>query len=146
MVHITTVCLVLLGSAMNQKAEALKARTASFAKTVIEICERDVDASQVSKIMKGQLISAATSVAINYRSACRARSRPEFIAKIGVVREEADESQGWLELLVETGKLKKEQAEAAIAEADELTAIFNSSYVTAREGVSVISCVKRIDG
>jgi four helix bundle protein len=116
---------------MNQKAQALKARTAAFAKSIIDICER-IDSSQASRIMTGQLIEAATSVAMNYRAACRARSRAEFVAKIGVVREEADESQGWLELLVETRRIRKEDAEAAISEADELTAIFNSSYMTAK--------------
>jgi four helix bundle protein len=125
------VCLVLVRSTMNQKAQALKARTAAFAKSIIDICER-IDSSQASRIMTGQLIEAATSVAMNYRAACRARSRAEFVAKIGVVREEADESQGWLELLVETRRIRKEDAEAAISEADELTAIFNSSYMTAK--------------
>ena len=129
---VTTVRPVLLRVHMNQKAEALKKRTASFARAIIEICERRIDPSQASHIMTGQLIAAATSMAMNYRAACRARSRAEFVAKIGVVREEADESQGWLELLVDTQKLDKAYAEPAIVEANELTAIFNSSYVTAR--------------
>jgi four helix bundle protein len=78
-----------------------------------------------------QLIDAATSVAANYRAACRARSRAEFIAKIGLVREEADEAHGWLCMLVNIGAVK-ESAAPHIKEANELTAIFSASYLTAR--------------
>jgi four helix bundle protein len=116
---------------VNQKAEALKNRTATFAKTVINLCELVVE-SQASRRITGQLIDAATSVAANYRAACRARSRAEFVAKIGVVREEADESQGWLQLLLETNRLTPEEAGPAIAEAGELIAIFSASYYTAK--------------
>jgi len=116
---------------MNQKAEELKARTAAFAKLVIELCKKASD-TQAARTMTRQRIDAATSVASNYRSTCRARSKSEFVAKIGVVVEEADECYGWLKLLVETKALQAQDAEAGIKEADELTAIFVASQSTAK--------------
>ena len=68
----------------------------------------------------------------NYRAACRARSRAEFIAKIGIALEEADESVFWLELLLEGGIVKREKLDALLKEAQELTAIFVSSLCTAK--------------
>ena len=68
----------------------------------------------------------------NYRAACRARSRAEFIAKIGIVLEEADEAVFWLELLLEGGIVKHEKLDALLKEAQELTAIFVSSLCTAK--------------
>lgn len=114
----------------NPKAKALIARTAAFADAVIDFCEALPERQAINKI-KGQLLDAATSVAANYRAACRARSRAEFIAKIGVVREEADESHGWLLMLVRKKACKSEAAAALVQEADELTAIMNASYGTA---------------
>ena len=116
---------------VNQKAAALRKRTAAFAEAIIKLCDRVVE-SQASRRITGQLIDAATSVAANYRAACIARSRAEFIAKIGVVREEADESQWWLELLVATKRLEPGDAAAALNEAQELIAIFSASYYTAK--------------
>jgi four helix bundle protein len=115
---------------VNQQAEELKRRTAAFAKLVIELCEK-VPKTQAGFRISGQLIDAVTSVAANYRAACRARSRREFAAKIGVVVEEADETYGWLALLVQTNLLTREVAQPAIDEADELTAIFSASFKTA---------------
>jgi four helix bundle protein len=114
----------------NPRAKELIERTAAFADAVIDFCETLSERQAITKI-KSQLLDAATSVASNYRAACRARSRAEFIAKIGVVREEADESQGWLEMLVRKKACKQETALALIQEASELTAIMNSSYTTA---------------
>lgn len=79
-----------------------------------------------------QLVRSGTSVAANHRAACRARSRKEFIAKIGVVVEEADETQFWLELLEESGLIRPELLQDLAREARELTAIFTASYDTAR--------------
>jgi four helix bundle protein len=115
---------------VNHRAEELKRRTAAFAKVVIALCEK-VPKTQAGVRITGQLIDAVTSVAANYRAACRARSRREFAAKIGVVVEEADETYGWLALLVQTSLLPNEVAQSAINEADELTAIFSASYRTA---------------
>ena len=66
------------------------------------------------KAVAAQLIRSGTSVAANYRAACRARSKPEFIAKLGVVEEEADESAFWLELIIETGLLNQLQSNPAV--------------------------------
>ena len=82
--------------------------------------------------MGKQLLRCGTSVAANYRAVCRARSKPEFVARIGIVAEEADESVLWLELLEETGTLTTKQLEAIRKEAKELSAIFSASRKTAR--------------
>jgi four helix bundle protein len=82
--------------------------------------------------MGKQLLRCGTSVAANYRAVCRARSRAEFIARMGIVAEEADESVLWLELLEETGILRHEQLEDILKEAKELVAIFSTSLKTAK--------------
>jgi four helix bundle protein len=80
-----------------------------------------------------QLLDSAGATDSTYRATCRARSTAEFIAKIGVAAEEADESKGWLALLVEAGKASEAAAGALIQEADELTAIFVQSRITAEK-------------
>ena len=67
---------------------------------------------------------SGTSVAANYRAACRARSTAEFISKLGNVLEEADESALWMELITEDGLLPAKRVESLLTEANELTAIF----------------------
>ena len=79
-----------------------------------------------------QLVRSGTSVGANYRAACRGRSKAEFIAKIGTVTEEADESAFWLEMIMEGGLLKSEQVLPLHSEAEELTAIFTASGRTAK--------------
>lgn len=79
-----------------------------------------------------QLLRSGTSVGANYRAACRARSKAEFIAKVGIVLEEADEAVFWLELLLESGIARSPQLEDLIQEANELTAIFVTSLRTAK--------------
>ena len=78
-----------------------------------------------------QIIRSATSVAANYRAACRARSRAEFIAKIGVVEEEAGESCFWLELIIDSGVLTEERIRPLVGEAGELVAIMAASRKSA---------------
>ena len=78
------------------------------------------------------MIRCGTSVAANYRASCRARSRAEFIAKLGTVEEEADETLFWLELAVDAKLVSAQRAQALLKEADELTAIFVSSLKTAK--------------
>jgi four helix bundle protein len=79
-----------------------------------------------------QLAKAATSVAFNYRAACRGRSHAECTAKIGLVSEESDESLGWLEFIEAAGLLKSAELERLLTESRELAAIMSSSYGTAR--------------
>src|SRR6266571_6754173 len=83
----------------------LKARTKQFALRVIKLVDALPRTIQ-GRAVANQIIRSATSVAANYRAACRARSRAEFIAKIGVVEEEADESAFWMELIIEGELLK----------------------------------------
>ena len=117
---------------MNPKALALQARTQRFAAAVIKFCEALPTDLATQKIV-GQLLDSAGATDSNYRATCRARSTDEFIAKVGVAAEEADESKGWLELLVRTGKTTVEAAGDLIREADELTAIFVQSRITAQK-------------
>jgi four helix bundle protein len=83
------------------------------------------------RAVAAQLIRSGTSVAANYRAAWRARSKPEFIAKLGVVEEEADESAFWLELIIETGLLSAAKVTPLLTEAGEIVAMMASSKKTA---------------
>jgi four helix bundle protein len=83
------------------------------------------------RAVAAQLIRSGTSVAANYRAACRARSKPEFIAKLGVVEEEADESAFWLELIIETGLLSAAKVTPLLTEAGEIVGMMASSKKTA---------------
>jgi four helix bundle protein len=83
------------------------------------------------RAVAAQLIRSGTSVAANYRAAGRARSKPEFVAKLGVVEEEADESAFWLELIIETGLLNPGKVTPLLAEAGEIVAMMASSKKTA---------------
>jgi len=83
------------------------------------------------RAVAAQLIRSGTSVAANYRAACRARSKPEFVARLGVVEEEADETSFWLELIIETGLLRAAKVKSLLIEANEIVAIMASSKKTA---------------
>jgi four helix bundle protein len=83
------------------------------------------------KAVASQLIRSGTSVAANYRAACRARSKPELVAKLGVVEEEADESAFWLELIIETHLLSAAKVRPLLIEAGEIVAMMASSKKTA---------------
>jgi four helix bundle protein len=89
-------------------ADELKKRTKKFALRILKLVAALPNTVQ-GRTVGGQLARAGTSVGSNYRAACRSRSRAEFIARIGVVLEEADESAFWLELLIE-GQLQKQKA------------------------------------
>lgn len=107
----------------------LKERTRSFAVRIVRLC-RSLPKTMESKIIGAQLLRCGTSVGANYRAVCRARSRAEFAAKLGIVIEEADEAVFWLEVLSDTAIIKKEQLRELVAEADELVAIFVASRQT----------------
>ncbi len=112
-------------------AEQLKNRTKQFAIRIVKLF-RSLSRSEESRIMGRQILRSGTSVAANYRAVCRARSKAEFISKIGVVVEEADETVFWLELLVDTGIVRKAKMNNLLVEANELLAIFAASQWTAR--------------
>jgi four helix bundle protein len=109
----------------------LKERTKRFALRVMKLVDALPQNTSGWAIGK-QLIRSGTSVGANYRAACQGRSRADFIAKLGIVIEEADESVFWLELIMDGELLPREQVEPLHKEADELTAIFVSSLNTAR--------------
>jgi len=90
--------------------------------------------SIAADVLARQLLRSGTSVAANYRAACRARSPRKFVAKMGLVEEEVDESALWLELITEAGFLTAPKTSALREEADELTAIAVASIRTARKG------------
>jgi four helix bundle protein len=113
--------------------ENLKQRTKDFALRVIRLSEA-MPRSIPGDVLSRQIVRSATSVAANYRSACRGKSRADFIAKMGIVEEEADESALWLELIAEAGLLPDAKTTALHTEAGELTAIAVSSIRTARAG------------
>jgi four helix bundle protein len=116
---------------MSEVAEQLKRRTMRFA---LDACEliRELPRFEPGPTVKRQLAKAATGVAFNYRASCRARSHTEFTARMGVVAEEADESQGWLEFIEAAELLKSERLTGLIGESTELAAIMSASYGTAR--------------
>ena len=110
--------------------DELKARTKEFALRVIKLV-RALPKTTEGRVFAGQLIRSGTSVAANYRAACRGRSRAEFAAKIGTVLEEADESALWLELIVEAGLLAPARCRLLLEEAGELVAIFAATRKSA---------------
>jgi len=116
---------------MDSRTEQLRARTKDFAIRVIHLFQA-LPQTKEAQIIGTQLLRCGTSVGANYRSACHARSRADFISKIGVVTEEADESVFWIELLSDLKVMKKERLEDLLQEARELTAIFAASRQTAK--------------
>ena len=100
----------------------------------LDVCKliKQLSHSEPSQTVRRQLAKAATSVACNYRAACRGRSHAEYTAKVGTVAEEADETLGWLEFTEAAELLKSSELNQLIAEARELAAIMSASYGTAR--------------
>lgn len=110
--------------------DELKGRTKQFALRVIKLVVA-LPKSIEGRAIANQLVRCGTSVAANYRAACRARSRSEFIAKMGVVLEEADETQLWLELIIEAKLISAKRVQSLLGEANELVAIFVASRKSA---------------
>jgi four helix bundle protein len=113
-------------------SHALKRRTKEFAKRIIKLC-RVLPNNREGRLIGNQLFSSGTSVAANYRSACRGRSRAEFIAKLGIVEEEADETLFWLEMIDEMEIGDRNTVQSLMKECDEIIAIMVSSIKTARQ-------------
>ncbi|MGA3325636.1 MAG: four helix bundle protein [Terriglobia bacterium] len=116
---------------MLEKHLELRDRTKRFALRVIKLCDSP-PRTDTARTIRQQLLRSETSVAANYRAVGRARSQAEFIAKMGVVVEEADESVFWLELLVDSGIVPRNRLDDLITEANELVSIFVASQKTAR--------------
>lgn len=111
--------------------EELKERTKLFALRILKLA-RALPNTDEGRIIRKQIIRSGTSVGANYRAVCRSRSSQEFISKLSIVIEEADETVFWLELIIESKILKKDLVLLLLGEANELTAIFVSSAKTAK--------------
>ena len=109
----------------------LKARTKTFALRIIKLTRAIPKSDEAGRVIAKQIVRSGTSVAANYRASCRARSQAEFIAKIGTVEEEADETALWIELLIESGTMTARKLSALLEEAYEITAIMAASRKTA---------------
>ena len=112
-------------------SEELRGRTKAFAVRVVGLYKA-LPKTTEAQVLGKQLLRSGTSVAANYRAACRGRSRAEWMAKIGIVVEEADETQFWLEMLSDCGILPEERLKELKHEAQELIAIFTATHYSAR--------------
>ncbi len=112
-----------------------KARTKEFALRVLKLVDA-LPRKRSADVIGGQLGRAGTSVGANYRAACRARSKAEFAAKLGIAEEEADESAWWLELIGDHGLLSTERITDLHDEAVEITRMLASSRITVRANLA----------
>ena len=116
---------------VSSKQQQLRERTKKFALRIIRLF-RHLARTTEAQVLGKQLLRCGTGVAANYRAAGRARSKAEFVSKMGIVVEEADETVFWIECLVESEIVKQELLQDLQAEANELLAIFAASQRTAR--------------
>ena len=117
---------------MNEIAEALRQRARRFAVRLVKFL-RQLPRDPVTSELVGQLAKSGPAVSANYRAACRGRSRREYIAKLGTVVEEADETEHWLLVLIESEIASGSEVEWLYDEARQLRAIFKASLDTARQ-------------
>ena len=113
----------------------MRERTKQFAYRIVHLF-RSLPRTTEAQVAGKQLLRCGTSVAANYRAVCRARSKPEFVARMGVVAEEADETVFWLELLADNEIVAAKRLDGLLTEARELTAIFTASQRTAKRSWS----------
>jgi four helix bundle protein len=112
-------------------SQDFKDRTKQFAIRVMRVCKA-LSGNRELRPLSDQLLRSGTSVAANYRAACRGRSTAEFLSKLAVVIEEADETAFWLELLGDSGELPREKIAAVLDEARQLVRIFSASKRTTK--------------
>jgi four helix bundle protein len=115
---------------MNE--QQMKTRTKEFAKEIIKLCRLLPD-NREGRLIGNQIFRAGTSVAANYRAACRAKSTADFISKLSIVEEEADETLFWLELIKETKILDNDFIDSLMKENNELISIIVVSIKTSRK-------------
>ena len=108
-----------------------KKRTRAFALRVIRLAE-SLPETPTARVIRNQMLRCGSSVGANYRAACRAKSKPDFISKMGIVEEEADETVYWMELLIDADIVKPSRIEKLLQEANEIVAIVVTSITTAR--------------
>ncbi|HEX3090980.1 MAG TPA: four helix bundle protein [Candidatus Angelobacter sp.] len=113
------------------KHQELRRRTKDFALRIMRMC-RTIPSTRETNIINNQILRSATGVAANYRAVGLARSKAEFISKLGIVVEEADETVFWLELLSDSGIIPASKLRELMAEGNELVAIFLASRKTAK--------------
>src|SRR5438067_10462972 len=113
------------------QAKQLQDRTKKFAVRVIKAFAR-LPKNEAARIIGRQFLRSGTSLAANYRASCRARSGADFISKISVVTEEADETLFWFELLVESRLMNMRILQPLMSECEELVTIFSASLATAK--------------
>lgn len=111
--------------------QEFKARTRTFALRIIRLAE-SLPSTPTAHAIRNQMLRSGTSVGANYRAACRAKSRRDFVAKMGIVEEEADETSYWIELLIDSGLINRERVVDLLKEADEILAMVVSSIKTAK--------------
>jgi four helix bundle protein len=117
------------------KTRDLRERTKRFALRIIRLCDK-LPATRSADVIARQILRSGTSVGAQYREACRARSRSEFISKLQSALQELEESSYWLELIVDSGLAKESQMAPLRKEASELLAIFTASILTARKSIT----------
>lgn len=113
------------------KHQELRKRTKDFALRIIRMC-RTIPSTREANIINNQILRSSTGIAANYRAVGLARSKAEFISKLGIVIEEADETVFWLELLGDSGIVQASKLRELLAEGNELVAIFLASRKTAK--------------
>ena len=128
---------------MSIQSEQLKERTMQFSLDVLRLIE-EFPRSIAGDVVARQLARSATSVASNYRATCNARSRAEFIAKLGIVVEEIDESEFWLDTCLRRALCKAPDAQRLRGEAGELRAVFGKSLGTARANARSAKSINHI--
>ena len=111
--------------------EELKARTRAFAWRIIRLAE-SLPETPTAKVIRNQMLRCGSSVGANYSAACRARSKADFVSKMGIVEEEADETIYWMELLIDADIVKRHRIAELLDEADQILSIVISSIKTAK--------------
>jgi len=115
----------------SMNPEDLKARTRAFALRIIRLAESLPD-TPTAKVIRNQMLRCGSSVGANYRAACRAKSKPDFVSKMRTVEEEADETIYWMELLIDAEIVKRARIADLLDEADQILSIVISSIKTAK--------------
>lgn len=109
----------------------MKNRTRAFALRIIRLAE-SLPHTPTADVIRNQMLRSGSAVGANYRAACRAKSKPDFVSKLGTVEEEADETIYWIELLIDTGLVSRARVNGLLKEGDEILSITVSSIKTAK--------------
>lgn len=116
---------------MKMDKKELQDRTKQFALRVMRLCG-ELPKNTLGRVIGSQLLRCGTSVGANYRAACLGKSHPDFVNKLKICEEEADESVYWIELIGDSGLVKQELLTSLLQEARELSFIMSASIKTAR--------------